>query len=319
MTTDLISAYNNDVHRLLSEYHSVGVVSFGAFRDAWRKLQFSQIHMATFKDQVLHDFYQTLYHIFLSHLFVKQPFSIRVGIMYGLFLLFETQPNSPKIKIFLSLPIWQQLVNLYEEIRTARIADAFKIFHTLKQERAFVFSVSCPSPPGMESSATATASTGSDEARDLTNSVQFEELYSNLLELEAFEKTYTKMASQQPCTHYLVRHPEIMQNQHDLVLGIRCGGSVLATKLRVILEQHRKKEALKQILSQDIEAKPGLSLQRATSATPHSSGFKSSMLEEQTGTSPTNSEQSQIFPPITLFTPNRSHNTDTNTSSSSSL
>lgn len=84
---------------------------------------------------------------------MDHPLQLRVGVVYILFLLYETQSKTPKTKINVSIglihypncingavvELYQELLKLQDSIIQAKLVEPFHIIQRLKQENAFNF------------------------------------------------------------------------------------------------------------------------------------------------------------------------------------
>jgi len=72
--------------------------------------------------------------------------SLRVGVIYALYLLYYGQPsNFPKAPIRVTPESWKQLLELETMTIQQEIAEAVYVFHKLRADDAFVFTAFLPS------------------------------------------------------------------------------------------------------------------------------------------------------------------------------
>jgi len=85
-------------------------------------------------------FLDNIFSMFLDYFSNSRILEIRLGVLYGLYLLFATQPDTLlKARIRVTLYTWNQLVQLEEKMIAESIADALYIFGWLKENHAFFF------------------------------------------------------------------------------------------------------------------------------------------------------------------------------------
>jgi hypothetical protein len=96
----------------------------------------------------------------IGFFYVNKDIVIRLGVLYTLYCLHETQHNVPKVKIVVSLGtffistqilavIWEEVVKFMEEVRKNQIADAYHIFRKMKSSNYFVYSALPPTIEGI--------------------------------------------------------------------------------------------------------------------------------------------------------------------------
>ncbi len=73
--------------------------------------------------------------------FFLPPYELqyRVGALYILYALYETQPHKPKYKIRMCLDHWRSAKHLMETLKCQGHLDAVYIFNQLKMNKAFIF------------------------------------------------------------------------------------------------------------------------------------------------------------------------------------
>lgn len=68
----------------------------------------------------------------LGYLYIDD-LSVRVGTIFLLYMLYETQPSSPKIKINISLSIWKEINQILNDAELNGYEDACRIYVKMKK------------------------------------------------------------------------------------------------------------------------------------------------------------------------------------------
>lgn len=90
----------------------------------------------------------------LGYLFIPNPpEAIKFGVLYGLYLLYNTQLNQPKVKIIVTLrmsntrimclptpALWQAILSVDRTARDVRNADSYHVLKKMMAEGNFLFS-----------------------------------------------------------------------------------------------------------------------------------------------------------------------------------
>jgi len=143
-----LSCLSQDFHKLLLRFQQTDDVSFRSFRSIWIELGFSFIQHCKPEHLSPSHFNQLLHSIALGYLFVNRleleprRFSIRLGILYALYVLYEIL--LPKTNIVVPLVLWKELRLLKEEIKSHSLMDAFCVFHKLQHDGALCYSALFP-------------------------------------------------------------------------------------------------------------------------------------------------------------------------------
>ncbi|CAB4408328.1 unnamed protein product [Rhizophagus irregularis] len=135
------SALEQDVKTLMISYQKKQAYDFTSFTDVWKERTFSLIHFACPEKLGRPVFMQTLYQIFLSYNVMNtRLLEIKLGILYGLYLLYFTQPEVfLKERIRLTYATWQQIFELYKYCKQYDLHDAVYIYEKMRKERVFEF------------------------------------------------------------------------------------------------------------------------------------------------------------------------------------
>lgn len=135
-----LSAASRDIHELLEAFAEQDGMSLWQLRELWKARGFSFIHEACPKDTTQAFFMQSLYSSALGHVkSVERPLSWRLGGLFVLYCLYETQYVEPYYLIYLSLEDLEKLHGLVKELRMIEHAEALKVVRTMLRKEAFLF------------------------------------------------------------------------------------------------------------------------------------------------------------------------------------
>lgn len=134
-----------DCRLLLSRFEAQQSVRFGKFCDVWKEMNFSLIHCGGRDVIGQNQIVDFLYRIISTYLSESCTFQYRIGALYAIYSVYQTQPCEPKLKIRMTLSMWNELMGLHQEIKDQEHYDADYILRKLKNEKAFLF-VAAPVP-----------------------------------------------------------------------------------------------------------------------------------------------------------------------------
>jgi len=129
------------------------------FKSQFHKLRFAELWNAKPDDVDRRIFAREVFNCVLGYFLVsRHTFAIKLGALYTLYYLYETQPsssNEQKAKIPLTPHVFYELLLLREEIKANAIYDAFHCLNRLALLKAFVYTmhtnidivISCIDPP----------------------------------------------------------------------------------------------------------------------------------------------------------------------------
>lgn len=135
-----LSAASRDIHELISAFAQHDAMSLPELKDLWKSRGFSFIHEACPKDTTQAFFMQSLYSSALGH--IKTPdasLSWKLGALFVLYCLYETQHIEPYYLIYLSLEDLEKLHGLVKELRRIEHAEGLKVVRTMLRKEAFLF------------------------------------------------------------------------------------------------------------------------------------------------------------------------------------
>lgn len=135
-----LSAASRDIHELVEAFAGQEGMALGQLRELWKARGFSFIHEACPKDTTQAFFMQSLYSSALGHVkSVERPLSWKLGGLFVLYCLYETQYVEPFYLIYLSLEDLEKLHALVKELRQIEHAEGLKVVWTMLRKEAFLF------------------------------------------------------------------------------------------------------------------------------------------------------------------------------------
>ncbi|XP_024398800.1 uncharacterized protein [Physcomitrium patens] len=135
-----LSAAGRDIHELVEAFAQAEEMSLRQLKELWKIRGFSFIHEACPKDTTQAFFMQSLYSSALGHVkCVERTLSWKLGGLFVLYCLYETQYVEPFYLIYLSLEDLERLHGLVKELRRIEHAEALKVLRTMLRKEAFLF------------------------------------------------------------------------------------------------------------------------------------------------------------------------------------
>ncbi len=68
---------------------------------------------------------------------LKNPTNLKIGIIYLIYLLYNTQSNSPKTKIDITMDIFQEIYKLKHHAIETSNKDLYSIIKQLKKDKSY--------------------------------------------------------------------------------------------------------------------------------------------------------------------------------------
>ncbi|KAJ7529815.1 hypothetical protein O6H91_15G067200 [Diphasiastrum complanatum] len=121
------SAVTKDVQELVEEFSDIGGTELSQMKFLWSFRSFSFIHEARPKDVTPAFFMQTLYSCALGHIVHGESLCSKLGGLYILYMLFETQQYEPPFLIYISPEELEALIFLVKEIEAKSIGIALRV------------------------------------------------------------------------------------------------------------------------------------------------------------------------------------------------
>ncbi|KAF9988531.1 Small nuclear RNA activating complex, polypeptide 1, 43kDa [Modicella reniformis] len=139
-----VRALHDDVQKLIRSYEEKQCIDFPTFSGIWEDQEFSLIHFGC--GIAGEQFMGVLYERFLEYLSLDEGFAAQVGAIFGMYLLYFTQPTvSKKVPIRLTMLAWQNLEMLYQLGFEYDATDLIFIIHRLRERSAFIYVAENPS------------------------------------------------------------------------------------------------------------------------------------------------------------------------------
>uniref|UniRef100_A0A8C6QJH6 Small nuclear RNA activating complex, polypeptide 1 n=1 Tax=Nannospalax galili TaxID=1026970 RepID=A0A8C6QJH6_NANGA len=128
-----------DCETLLSRFQNTDSVRFEDFARLWQSMKFSTIFCGKMRNLKKNMFTKEALTLAWRYFLPPYTFQIRVGALYLLYGLYNTQLCQPKQKIRVALKDWNEVIKFQQDLINAQHFDAAYIFRKLRLDRAFHF------------------------------------------------------------------------------------------------------------------------------------------------------------------------------------
>nr|XP_060610140.1 snRNA-activating protein complex subunit 1 isoform X2 [Anolis sagrei ordinatus] len=128
-----------DCEALLRHFQEVESVRFEDFATLWRQQRFHTIFYGKIRTPEQIKFTKEALALVWTFFLPPYTFQIRVGALYILYGLYNTQLCQPKQKIRIALKDWSEVMKFQQELLEAKHYDAAYIFRKLRMDKAFYF------------------------------------------------------------------------------------------------------------------------------------------------------------------------------------
>ncbi|ERE74131.1 snRNA-activating protein complex subunit 1 [Cricetulus griseus] len=128
-----------DCEALLSRFQELDSVRFEDFAELWRSMKFATIFCGKMRNLKKNMFTKEALALAWRYFLPPYTFQIRVGALYLLYGLYNTQLCQPKQKIRVALKDWDEVNKFQQDLINAQHFDAAFIFRNLRLDRAFHF------------------------------------------------------------------------------------------------------------------------------------------------------------------------------------
>ncbi|XP_004370986.1 snRNA-activating protein complex subunit 1 [Trichechus manatus latirostris] len=128
-----------DCEALLSRFQETDSVRFEDFSELWRSMKFGTIFCGRMRNLEKNMFTKEALALGWRYFLPPYTFQIRVGALYLLYGLYNTQLCQPKQKIRVALKDWDEVLKFQQDLINAQHFDAAYIFRKLRLDRAFHF------------------------------------------------------------------------------------------------------------------------------------------------------------------------------------
>ncbi|XP_028362204.1 snRNA-activating protein complex subunit 1 [Phyllostomus discolor] len=128
-----------DCEALLSRFQETDSVRFEDFTELWRSMKFGTIFCGKMRNLEKNTFTKEALALAWRYFLPPYTFQIRVGALYLLYGLYNTQLCQPKQKIRVALKDWDEVLKFQQDLINAQHYDAAYIFRKLRLDKAFHF------------------------------------------------------------------------------------------------------------------------------------------------------------------------------------
>ncbi|XP_015345436.2 snRNA-activating protein complex subunit 1 [Marmota marmota marmota] len=128
-----------DCEALLSRFQETDSVRFEDFTELWRNMKFGTIFCGKMRNLEKNTFTKEALALAWRYFLPPYTFQIRVGALYLLYGLYNTQLCQPKQKIRVALKDWDEVLKFQQDLINAQHFDAAYIFRKLRLDKAFHF------------------------------------------------------------------------------------------------------------------------------------------------------------------------------------
>ncbi|XP_059229321.1 snRNA-activating protein complex subunit 1 isoform X1 [Mustela nigripes] len=128
-----------DCEALLSRFQETDSVRFEDFTELWRSMKFGTIFCGRMRNLEKNKFTKEAIALAWQYFLPPYTFQIRVGALYLLYGLYNTQLCQPKQKIRVALKDWDEVLKFQQDLINAQHFDAAYIFRKLRLDKAFHF------------------------------------------------------------------------------------------------------------------------------------------------------------------------------------
>ncbi|XP_035407003.1 snRNA-activating protein complex subunit 1 [Cygnus atratus] len=128
-----------DCEELLGAFQEADTVRFERFAELWRERRFHTIFYGRIRALERNKLTKKTLELAQQYFLPPYAFQIRVGALYLLYGLYNTQLCQPKQKIRIALKDWPEILKFQQELIDSQHYDVAYIFRTLRLARAFHF------------------------------------------------------------------------------------------------------------------------------------------------------------------------------------
>lgn len=134
-----------DCEELLGRFQATESVRYEQFVEIWRETDFSSIFHGKPEPNERRRFARLILSVVSPFFFPPYTFQIRVGALYLLYGLFNTQLATPREKIRIALKDWKDVMQFQKDAVNAKHYDVVYVFRKLLSDKAFYFTA-MPTP-----------------------------------------------------------------------------------------------------------------------------------------------------------------------------
>ncbi|XP_068108194.1 snRNA-activating protein complex subunit 1 [Hyperolius riggenbachi] len=159
-----------DCETLLSRFQATDSVRYEVFLSIWKAMKFHSIFFGGMRNLESNRFSRELLSVASAYFLPPYTFQIRVGALYLLYGLYNTQLCQPKQKIRMSLKDWPEVERFCQDLVSAEHLDALYVYRQLHRYRAFHFTA-MPSVLTFRAQMTIPTEESNEEFKDVRNRV----------------------------------------------------------------------------------------------------------------------------------------------------
>ncbi|NXH11926.1 SNPC1 protein, partial [Bucco capensis] len=134
-----VPGLQTDCEELLGAFQEADTVRFERFAELWRERRFDTIFYGRMRALERNKVTKKTLELAQQYFLPPYAFQIRVGGLYLLYGLYNTQLCQPKQKIRIALKDWPEIQRFQQELIDSQHYDAAYILRTLRVARAFHF------------------------------------------------------------------------------------------------------------------------------------------------------------------------------------
>lgn len=115
-----------------------GELSFAALRARWVSRAFTFVHSARLPELLEGEYVQMLYSCVMARIEDEVAALVeRITALYVLYLLYSTQPTSPRVRVYVTPRQMDRVVSLVHELKTLGVSDGLKVLASMADDGAF--------------------------------------------------------------------------------------------------------------------------------------------------------------------------------------
>ncbi|NXD34388.1 SNPC1 protein, partial [Copsychus sechellarum] len=134
-----VPGLQEDCEELLGAFQQADTVRFERFAELWRERRFHSVFYGRIRALERNKLTKKTLDLAQQYLLPPYSFQIRVGALYLLYGLYNTQLCQPKQKIRIALKDWPEIQKFQQDLLDSQHYDAAYIFRRLRLARAFHF------------------------------------------------------------------------------------------------------------------------------------------------------------------------------------
>ncbi|XP_061854081.1 snRNA-activating protein complex subunit 1 isoform X2 [Colius striatus] len=134
-----VPGLREDCEGLLGAFQEADTVRFERFAELWRERRFHTVFYGRIRALERNKITKKTLELAQQYFLPPYAFQIRVGALYLLYGLYNTQLCQPKQKIRIALKDWPEVQRFQQDLMDSQHYDAVYIFRSLRLARAFHF------------------------------------------------------------------------------------------------------------------------------------------------------------------------------------